>query len=404
MSVKQRPELTAQANRSNGRHGWLRLTPAYSVAAVEMILARYPSSTHILDPFAGTGTTGVVARQLGKSADMTDINPFLVWLARAKCATYTPTELAATHACADFIAEATEHMNPSADHWLPPIHNITRWWNPPMLHGLAQLFQAIQLYAAEPSPMRDILLIAFCRVALHSSNAAFNHQSLSFKAPSAQQLLFTVDNVIIEYWRQEVDLLLATAHTPIVGTGQIWQDDARQLTAELSSYDLVLTSPPYVNRMSYIRELRPYMYWLGYLTHGRAAGDLDWQAIGGTWGCATSRLATWVPAPDCYTPALLIPLLESIKQSSPLLSSYVQRYFSDMYEHLKTVARLVQPGGHLAYIIGNSKFYTTLIPTEQILAVLMHHVGFTAVTIEPLRKRNSKKELVEFLVLAQQPQ
>lgn len=33
----------------------------------------------------------------------------------------------------------------------------------------------------------------------------------------------------------------------------------------------------------------------------------------------------------------------------------------------------------------------------------MHHVGFTAVTIEPLRKRNSKKELIEFLVLAQQP-
>src|SRR5205823_779155 len=58
-------------------------------------------------------------------------------------------------------------------------------------------------------------------------------------------------------------------------------------------YPPVTTSPPYPNRMSYIRELRPYMYWLGYLSDGRAAGELDWKAIGGTWGCATSMLNTW---------------------------------------------------------------------------------------------------------------
>ena len=27
--------------------------------------------------------------------------------------------------------------------------------------------------------------------------------------------------------------------------------------------------------MSYIRELRPYMYWLGYLTDARQAGQMD---------------------------------------------------------------------------------------------------------------------------------
>ena len=37
------------------------------------------------------------------------------------------------------------------------------------------------------------------------------------------------------------------------------------------------------------------MYWLGYLSDGRAAGELDWKAIGGTWGCATSMLNTWTP-------------------------------------------------------------------------------------------------------------
>ena len=48
--------------------------------------------------------------------------------------------------------------------------------------------------------------------------------------------------------------------------------------------------------MSYIRELRPYMYWLSYLRDGREAGELDWKAIGGTWGIATSRVGKWSPS------------------------------------------------------------------------------------------------------------
>ncbi|WP_322490103.1 hypothetical protein [Chloroflexus sp.] len=44
---------------------------------------------------------------------------------------------------------------------------------------------------------------------------------------------------------------------------------------EVFTASLVITSPPYPNRMSYIRELRPYMYWLGYLNNGRDAGELD---------------------------------------------------------------------------------------------------------------------------------
>ena len=54
--------------------------------------------------------------------------------------------------------------------------------------------------------------------------------------------------------------------------------------------------------MSYIRELRPYMYWLGFLTNGRQAGELDWAAIGGTWGCATSNLNSWEPCPEQTIP------------------------------------------------------------------------------------------------------
>ena len=45
-------------------------------------------------------------------------------------------------------------------------------------------------------------------------------------------------------------------------------------------------------------------HWLGHLENGRDAGEMDWAAIGGTWGAA-SRLAEWPPAPDGFRSPLL---------------------------------------------------------------------------------------------------
>ncbi|MEK7404784.1 MAG: hypothetical protein AAB225_06720, partial [Acidobacteriota bacterium] len=55
-ALRQRSEYTHKYNVRSGRHGWLRLTPAYSVKIVEEILAHGPGPTRVLDPFSGTAT------------------------------------------------------------------------------------------------------------------------------------------------------------------------------------------------------------------------------------------------------------------------------------------------------------------------------------------------------------
>ena len=55
------------------------------------------------------------------------------------------------------------------------------------------------------------------------------------------------------------------------------------------------------------------------------------------------------------------------------------------------------------YVVGNSSFYGELVPTERIYAELLSEVGFGAVSIRTLRKRNSKHELFEFDVSAKKP-
>ena len=62
--------------------------------------------------------------------------------------------------------------------------------------------------------------------------------------------------------------------------------------------------------------------------------------------------------------------------------------------------RTMRRGAELHYIVGNSKFYDVLVPTERIYSDMLLEAGACSARINPLRKRNSKKELVEFDVVA----
>ncbi len=405
MTNKQRAELTFKDNLNRGRHGWVRLTPAYSVRIVERILEEHPDVAYILEPFSGTGTTGLVAGHYGLRCDLYDINPFLVWLAKVKCANYSPEQIACAREAAQEIVGHARKIRGHAALWFPAISNVERWWPHKRLVALAKLFWALNALLPEPCQEKDLLLVAFCRLIIQWSNAAFNHQSMSFKAHDRQLRLFDEEEEINQAFLSDVEEILVGASQDIPGVVRTYLGDSRNMAISDTGqqYDAVITSPPYVNRMSYIRELRPYMYWLGYLEEAREAGELDWEAIGGTWGVATSRLSDWSPDGEYSTLPRLEPIIEEIARTSEVLSRYVHKYFIDMSRHFSSLYDVVAPGGRLYYIVGNSKFYDTLVPAEALYADLMEAHGFEDTQIEIIRKRNSKKELFEFLVSARKP-
>lgn len=404
----RREEHTFRGNLASTRHGWLRLTPAYSVRLVQQLLSSGKLEPPFLDPFCGTGTTLLSCAEQGLDCDTTDINPFLIWLARGKVAAYSPAAREEARASLASLCRAARRKRPERA-WTPPIHRIERWWSPGTLGALSRAFAALcALEEGSSRPALDLLRVAFCRVLIQCSRAHFGHQSMSF-APA----LASSNPAAAEAEREEVaQRLTAALESVLVAAAQRLPPtrrravlaDARSLQARLPTahYGSVITSPPYANRMSYIRELRPYMYWLGYLADRTRAGVLDWSAIGGTWGSATSNLASWRPEPsvpplDADTEARL----RAIAESSALLSTYVRKYCHDMFHHFVSLARVLRPGGSAHLVVGNSKFYDVVVPVEQVLARQLEQAGFRAVEVTVLRKRSSKKELFEYVLAAQ---
>ena len=204
--MEQRADLTFKGNLGEGRHGWLRLTPAYSAEMVRRYLpglarkggGERAGAEVVFDPFSGSGTTPLVAAQAGHEACALEVNPFLVWLAKAKTARYDP-------ATVKEVRRAGEHLiglfrsgeAPRADP--PPITDIERWWDEAALGFLRSVKGGIEQYRLRRRHRRrhrrrslasaagggnagkvvDLLRVAFCRTLAKLSDAAFDHQSIS---------------------------------------------------------------------------------------------------------------------------------------------------------------------------------------------------------------------------------
>jgi hypothetical protein len=397
----QRSDYTFKYNTKLGRHGWLRLTPAYSLKLVQELVSKTPKTAFILDPFSGTATTGLCASEMGMSAHLCDINPFLIWFGNTKLFNFSAKKL---NDIEDVFNQILIEFptNIQNDNWVPNIHNIERWWCGHTLPIVAALRAQIVEEVGEPdnNPYSNLIWISFCRLIIETSSASFNHVSMSFKGGVTKFEL----NQIQDLFKEIFENILASSKMPIEGKAVVHKIDSRNMEqVENTRYAHVITSPPYPNRMSYIRELRPYMYWTKFLDKASEAGELDWKAIGGTWGIATSRLKDWSPT-DIELPDILLTSCEKILNSgdknSELMARYVHKYFYDMHLHFSSLRHLLENGAKLDYIVGNSTFYGIHVDSEKIYEKSLELLGFSNISSVIVRKRNSKKELYEYCVSA----
>ncbi|MDR0506587.1 MAG: site-specific DNA-methyltransferase [Dysgonamonadaceae bacterium] len=396
IGVSKRADYTFKYNTDLGRHGWLHLTPAYSVKLVhEIIKEDCKKGDLILDPFSGTATTGLVASELGFSSILYEINPFLIWLGNIKCHNYDICELLALqnefNHCLDTVVVADNY-------WIPPIHNIERWWHTDTLCILASIRNRLVEIFGEPNGnhYHNLVWVAFSRLIIETSSVAFNHVSMSFKENTVQYGFLQIKNLFKDIFSN----IICSAKIQLNGQAEVIHTDSKEMSQNTTDFfDVVITSPPYPNRISYIRELRPYMYWVKFLKNGSDAGALDWEAIGGTWGIATSNLKNWTPT-NHNLPDRLYDVCEKIgkceDKNAETMSKYVHKYFDDIYSHLLKMSSLLKPQAKINYIVGNSSFYGHFVETQEIIAESMKQIGYKQIKINTIRRRNTKKGLLEY--------
>ena len=134
--------------------------------------------------------------------------------------------------------------------------------------------------------------------------------------------------------------------------------------------ELVVTSPPYGDSgttVAYAQFSWLTNVWLGL--DDQAAGALDRSLMGGR--------RTQVE-PFGFEP--MDTVLAAINEIDSKRASEVMHFYKEYLESMKNVAKLVEQGGHVCYVVGNRTVKGHQLPTDQFTAWAFEQAGFEYVT------------------------
>lgn len=345
-----------------------RMAPGIALEA----LGESKSPLRVLDPMAGSGTVLAVARSKGHRAFGVDLDPLAVLLARVWTRTVVSEEV--NEKAVEVLHRARKQMRLLSPGLAYPAVNdpetrtfIRYWFDDHARQQLAALSIAIRRVRREST--RDALWCGFSRLIITKQAGASLAMDLSHSRPHRRFVRAPV---------KPFDRFTAAVQSVVSNCPQLQSErvgpvsvvkhgDARSLDFLDNSIDLVLTSPPYLNAIDYMRCSKFSLVWMGH-----SVGELRRirrESVGTEASSAQAMEASWVRS--LIKDLRLQPALASREQA--LLATYAW----DVDQSLAEVARVLRPQGRAVYVVGDSKIRGTFVRNSAIVAAAAERHGLS---------------------------
>jgi hypothetical protein len=213
----------------------------------------------------------------------------------------------------------------------------------------------------------DALWCAFSRLIITKSAGASLAMDLSHSRPHRK-----FKNAPVKPFNRFISAVqTVVSNCPRRGSGTIGPaavvklGDARDLDIESESIDLVLTSPPYLNAIDYLRCSKFSLVWMGYNVGElrRIRGD----SVGAEAMSERASETEWVKT-----------LIKQLRLK-PILSSrhhgLLSRYVWDMGQVMSEVSRVLRPSGRAVCVVGDSTVRGTFIRNSSIVEIVAQTHG-----------------------------
>jgi DNA modification methylase len=348
-----------------------RMAPRIAVNAVKALAA--PGV--VLDPMCGSGTTLDAAARAGHRAVGFDLDPLAVLVSRVATSRLVGNTL--RDAADEVVAEAQALRLGSIE--LPWVDKdaetsdfVRYWFAAKQRNALRRL--ACILYDLR-GPTADALRVAMSRIIITKDAGASLARDVSHSRPHrvADSTNFDVLRGFRLSAERIADYLDDHEHD---GSVTVAQRDARRLPPRLRhAVDLVVSSPPYLNAIDYMRGHRLSLVWLGYTVGGLR------QLRSGSVG---SERAPDKDAATATGRAILgrgYPRWESLPGR---FGSMLERYAIDVAKLLSEIADALKNSGHAVLVVGDSSIGGYFVPNSKIVVGAAEAAGLR------LTKRRSR--------------
>ena len=428
--------VSYQGNKGELVHSWLRYREGFSADLVEILIREFglTSTSLVLDPFAGSATTLLVARYLGINATGIEILPVchLAWEAKSKFYDYDVDELKS-------IQQRLQTTSPTKTTTSFPHVAITQGAfsdeTENDLMFFTQWIEALEISEQSKTLCRLLLTsileeISYTRkdgqylrwdsrsakvqnrnlIRLAQGKEATRSVDLGTLPAVSQSLIAALDVVIRDIQK------LQTLNFP-TSRQQFLHGSALSILPTMpgEQFDAVITSPPYCNRYDYTRT---YALELAYLGVGDGIFALrqeqlsctvenrpkleNLRAIYHALG-ETERFAEILsviqsnPALNEVNAALQVRMSRGDLNNRGVLAM-VEQYFTELAFVFAEIYRTCKPGACIAFVNDNVRYGGEVIPVDLLTTHLAEALGFEPVKVYvlPQRKGNSSQQMSKF--------
>ena len=333
------------------------MTEGLPIGLVREVLKN--SKGPILDPFLGAGTVLTEASLMRKPALGIDVNPFMCFVSRVKTRSYNVSE--------------------KLDLRSKRLTRLRRYYTPKTLQKLESL--RLKIGSIPDKKVRNLFLLCFASVAVKTSKME-KTPALRFRTePFHHRGVFAefrekVSDVIIDLEQDDTRI-----HSDRIST--LIKGNSRTLDFLDQKFKLIITSPPYCNNVDFVRHSQLELLWLGFATTKQDLGRIRHDAI-----TSCEAMAHTNKDNEGVLPARLRRIIEKVhKRSERKYYEVIQQYFRGMNTHLDAAFSVLANSGKAVYVIGDSWFQNTYLPTHTFFARLARDAGFGHVRVRWLRRR-----------------
>lgn len=416
----------AQQNLSRPIHSWYNLQEAYStefpVWLVEYLARTYGfHPSHVVDPFVGSGTTGLSLSLRGIPVVGVEYNPFIAWAAQVKSQwqSYDPEEITT------LLPRLALTVPPGMRLAWPALTTLheTKYFRRVDVRALLYVLEQIASLDCSASA-KQFLRLGVAAVAEEIANLRKDGRALRYLRKEVRP---TARAALTTHWQRCIEDLRALHVKPLAdqpGSFTVWRGSAVDLSSLCdpldastatglrdSEFDLVLYSPPYLNNFDYSEVYKLELWLLGFLHTYDEWRDLRRGTIRSHHSVQFAKTAHLATDP---TTAHIAERLAAMGASECLdgyakdnMAPVITGYFDDMYLALREQFRVLQPGGMLVYMVANSRHSDLPIATDLLICEIARLVGFIPLKLIVIHKRNGrtrrKKYLRESVVILRKP-
>jgi DNA modification methylase len=334
------------------------------------IIDAEPESIRVLDPMMGSGTVLAVARARGHTAVGIDIDPLAVLLARVWT---TPVDVNKVERKAvEVLERAKRDFSSRRAYDSYPRHAdsetrkfIRYWFDEYARRQLASLAEVI--LRIRDDRVRDTLWCAFSRLIITKQSGASLAMDLSHSRPHKvfDRAPVKPFNKFLAAVHQVLKNCICSDQSDLGPAANVSLGDARKLPIASGTIDLVLTSPPYLNAIDYMRCSKFSLVWMGY-TVGELGG-IRTDSVGNESGDQS--------ASEDEDIREIIADLKLKPKLSARHEAVLAHYIEDMRNAVQEATRVLSPGGRAVYVIGENTVRGTFIPNARIVSAVAELSG-----------------------------